>query len=214
MSFWSRGKKKRFSLERLKELLANLQKNPIVTDRNKGVLVETLRELAELLVWGDQNDERLFDFFLEKNVFAVLLRVMEQKDTQVHVQLLQSLSILLENIAAPSALYYLLSCDRVNAVITHHFDFSDEELMAYYVSFLKTLSLKLDASTVQFYFNDETQEFPLYTEAVKFFNHGEGMVRVAVRTITLAVFKVSSLFSLSSLPTLLSRWRSLECGRL
>ena len=137
MSFWSRGKKKRFSLERLKELLANLQKNPIVTDRNKGALVETLRELAELLVWGDQNDEKLFDFFMEKNVFAVLLRVMEQKDTLVHVQLLQSLSILLENVATRSSLYYLLSCDRVNAVITHHFDFSDEELMAYYVSFLK-----------------------------------------------------------------------------
>jgi protein CLEC16A len=108
MSWWNRNKR-RFSLERLKELVATLQKNPITTPRNRGVLVETLRELAELLVWGDQNDEKLFDYFLEKNVFGVLLRIMEQKDAVVQVQLLQSLSILLENITTSSSLYYILS---------------------------------------------------------------------------------------------------------
>jgi hypothetical protein len=188
--FWSRNKR-RFSLERLKELLSTLQKNPIWTPRNRPVVVETLRELAELLVWGDQNDEKLFDYFLEKNMFGVLLRIMEQKDSIVQVQLLQTLSILLENISTSSSLYYLLSCDRVNSVITHDFDFSDEELMAYYISFLKTLSLKLDVSTVQFFFNHESQQFPLYIESIKFFNHSEGMVRTGVRTISLAVFKVS-----------------------
>ena len=29
--------------------------------------------------------------------------------------------------------FYLLSNDRINALITHRFDFGDEELMAYYV---------------------------------------------------------------------------------
>lgn len=178
-------------MDRLKELLVTLQKNPICTPRNRAVIVETLRELAELLVWGDQNDEKLFDYFLEKNVFGVLLRIMEQKDSIVQVQLLQTLSILLENISTSGSLYYLLSQDRVNAVITYQFDFSDEELMAYYISFLKTLSLKLDASTVQFFFNAETLQFPLYTESIKFFNHSEAMVRTGVRTISLAVFKVS-----------------------
>ena len=33
-------------------------------------------------------------------------------------------------------------------------------------------------------------DFPLYTEAIKFFNHSEKMVRIAVRTLTLNVFKV------------------------
>jgi protein CLEC16A len=101
------------------------------------------------------------------------------------------MSILLENISTQASIYYLLSNDRVNEIIQFHFDFSDEELMAYYISFLKTLSLKLDASTVQFFFNHQTQQFPLYTESVKFFNHSEGMVRTGVRTISLAVFKVS-----------------------
>ncbi|XP_064871532.1 protein CLEC16A, partial [Oncorhynchus nerka] len=36
-----------------------------------------------------------------------------------------------------------------------------------------------------------TNDFALYTEAIKFFNHPESMVRIAVRTITLNVYKVS-----------------------
>ncbi len=35
---------------------------------------------------------------------------------------------------------------------------------------------------------DEVVSFPLYSEAIKFFHHEEGMVRIAVRTITLSVF--------------------------
>lgn len=149
------------------------------------------REMAELMIWGDQHDQSFFDFFLEKNLLGYFLRIMAQsRDSAVHVQLLQTLSILLENLRSTSSLYYLLSNDRINAIITHPFDFSDEEVLAYYISFLKTLSLKLDASTVQFFFNDATQEFPLYTEAIKFFTNPESMVRVGVRTLSLAVFKV------------------------
>ncbi|KAL1480171.1 hypothetical protein MTO96_034744 [Rhipicephalus appendiculatus] len=62
--------------------------------------------------------------------------------------------------------------------------------MAYYISFLKTLSLKLNNHTIHFFYNEHTNDFPLYTEAIKFFNHNESMVRIAVRTLTLNVFKV------------------------
>jgi protein CLEC16A len=37
---------------------------------------------------------------------------------------------------------------------------------------------------------DEVVSFPLYSEAIKFFHHEEGMVRIAVRTITLSVYNV------------------------
>uniref|UniRef100_A0A8C7Y1S0 C-type lectin domain containing 16A n=1 Tax=Oryzias sinensis TaxID=183150 RepID=A0A8C7Y1S0_9TELE len=87
---------------------------------------------------------------------------------------------------------YLLSNNHVNSIIVHKFDFSDEEIMAYYISFLKTLSLKLNNHTVHFFYNEHTNDFALYTEAIKFFNHPESMVRIAVRTITLNVYKVDN----------------------
>jgi hypothetical protein len=42
----------------------------------------------------------------------------------------------------------------------------------------------------QFFFSERAQDFPLYTEALKFFNHDESMVRIAVRTLTLNVYQV------------------------
>ncbi|KAK1799096.1 hypothetical protein P4O66_007361, partial [Electrophorus voltai] len=132
-------------------------------------------------------------FFLEKNMFAFFLNILRQKSGRyVCVQLLQTLNILFENISHETSLYYLLSNNHVNSIIVHKFDFSDEEIMAYYISFLKTLSLKLNNHTVHFFYNEHTNDFALYTEAIKFFNHPESMVRIAVRTITLNVYKVDN----------------------
>lgn len=182
------------SLEHLKYLYNVLSKNQTVSEHNRGLLVETLRSIAEILIWGDQNDSSVFDFFLEKNMLSFFLRIMKQKcGSYVCVQLLQTLNILFENIRNETSLYYLLSNNHVNSIIVHKFDFSDEEVMAYYISFLKTLSLKLNAHTIHFFYNEvnqHTNDFPLYTEAIKFFNHSEGMVRIAVRTLTLNVYRV------------------------
>lgn len=80
----------------------------------------------------------------------------------------------------------------MNSIIVHKFDFSDEDVMGYYILFLKTLSLKLNKHTIHFFYNEHTNDFPLYTEAIKFFNHPESMVRIAVRTITLNVYRVQN----------------------
>ncbi|KRZ52751.1 Protein CLEC16A [Trichinella nativa] len=180
--------KNQHSLEYLKYLCDLLTKNAIVTEQNRALLVEALRLISEILIWGDQNDSSVFDFFLEKNMLSFFLFIMRQKCGRfVCIQLLQTLNILFENIRNETSLYYLLSNNHVNSIITYRFDFSDEEILAYYISFLKTLSFKLNVNTVHFFFNEHTLDFPLYTEAIKFFNHAESMVRIAVRTLTLNI---------------------------
>ncbi|XP_055614041.1 protein CLEC16A homolog [Uranotaenia lowii] len=191
---WNRPKN-RLSLDHLKYLYSVLERNTTVSENNRGLLVESLRSIAEILIWGDQNDSSVFDFFLEKNMLSYFLHIMRQKSggsSFVCVQLLQTLNILFENIRNETSLYYLLSNNLVNSIIVHKFDFSDEDVMGYYILFLKTLSLKLNTHTIHFFYNEHTNDFPLYTEAIKFFNHPESMVRIAVRTITLNVYKVQN----------------------
>lgn len=74
------------------------------------------------------------------------------------------------------SVFYLLSNNYINDLIVHRFDFADEELLTYYISFLKSLSLKLTDRTILFFFNEHANDFPLYSEAIKFFNHPESMV--------------------------------------
>ncbi|XP_028967494.1 protein CLEC16A [Galendromus occidentalis] len=189
---WGSKNRNLHSTEHLKHLYGILCRNQIVTEHNKDQLVETLRSISEILIWGDQNDGSVFDFFLEKNMLSFFVKIMQQKQGRyVCTQLLQTLNILFENIRQDTSLYYLLSNNHVNSIIEHRFDFSDEEVMAYYISFIKTLSLKLTSHTIHFFYNEHTNDFPLYTEAIKFFKHSESMVRIAVRTLTLNVFRVN-----------------------
>ena len=52
-----------------------------------------------------------------------------------------------------TSLFYLFSNNHVNELIECDFDFDDEEVMAYYISLLKTILLKLNPATVQFFFD-------------------------------------------------------------
>lgn len=65
-----------------------------------------------------------------------------------------------------------------------------EQVLGLYILFLKTLSFKLNQHTIHFFRNERLQEFPLFAEAIKFFSNSDPMVRIAVRTITLNIFKV------------------------
>ncbi|VEL31493.1 unnamed protein product [Protopolystoma xenopodis] len=131
-----------------------------------------MRIISEILIWGDQNDSSVIDFFLEKNILGHFIQYMKQK--------------------AGRCINYLLSNNHTNTIIAHQFDFSDEEVMAYYISFLKALSLRLNSETIHFFFNEANPDCGLYVEALKFFSHPESMVRIAVRTITLNVYRVNS----------------------
>jgi len=77
----------------------------------------------------------------------------------------------------------------MNELISFNFDFAaDEEQVDFFVSFLKSLTLKLNEETVNFFFNDKFKTFPLYHQAIQFYNHKEPMIRTSVRTITLTIF--------------------------
>ena len=155
-------------------------------------IVENIRSVAEILVYGDQHTEQLFDYFCEKNILALFIGILEEThcSNAIKIQIIQTVSIIAQNIRSEISLYYILSNNHVNRLITHPFNFADEEVVAFYISFLKTLSLKLNPETIQLFFNDRLNTLPLYEEAIKFFEHPEGMVRTAVRTITLNVYRI------------------------
>ena len=94
----------------------------------------------------------------------------------------------LQNIQSKTAIFYLFSNNHINEVVGMRFDFENEEVLGHYITLLKSISLKLNNNTVQFFFSNGL--FPLYTEAVKLINHRDGMVRTAVRTLTLKVYHI------------------------
>jgi protein CLEC16A len=56
---------------------------------------------------------------------------------------------------------FLLSNNYVNQVIGLRYDFSNDEILAYYIYLLRTLSFKLSKDTIYFFFNEHLDDFPL-----------------------------------------------------
>ncbi|MEW5299570.1 MAG: hypothetical protein WDW36_002571 [Sanguina aurantia] len=188
--------REKYSAVELRNLYDVLQRNALVTDANRALVVETIRSVAEFIIWGDQNEPKVFDFFLENNIMlylhTVLLQSPANRSGEVAKQVLQTLSIIIQNVRSETGIFFLFSNNHINNIVEVRFDFEDEEVLGYYISFLKTISLKLNKRTVQFFFDLKAgmTTFPLYSEACKFAHHKEGMVRAGVRTLTLNVYSV------------------------
>lgn len=182
----------KFTLLQLKRVHITLVENKLVTQRNAHTVVECLRLLAEMVVYGDANSELLFDFFCEKNMLPLFLEIMWSPDCPivVHQQILQTLGILCQSVKNNTSLYYLLSNNYVNEVINYPHHFENENITEHFVSFLKTLSLRLTLQTVQFFFIEETGAFPLLTRAIGLLQFKEPMVRIGAQAIILNVYKV------------------------
>lgn len=95
-SFWSNlfgsSSSDRFSLGEVKRLHAILVRNQTVTDANRALIVEALRSIAELVIWSDQNDPIIVEYFLTENLLGHFHRILLQPDNReghVAVQVLQ-----------------------------------------------------------------------------------------------------------------------------
>ncbi|RVW16177.1 Protein CLEC16A-like [Vitis vinifera] len=95
--------------------------------------------------------------------------------------------------AGHGGVYYMFSNEHINYLITYTFDFRNEELLSYYISFLRAISGKLNKNTISLLVktrNDEVVSFPLYVEAIRYAFQEENMVRTAIRALTLNVYHV------------------------
>lgn len=211
----------RFSLQHLRQIYQQLlTASQAISSENEDLVVEILYNIAEMVVYGDNKSELLFDFFCEKNMLSLFLDIMwtgrngynsttpssytyanQSNNNQIHsmicpnkihIQILQTLSILINSVKNDTSLYYLLSNNYINEIIVFPHDFDDDEsLRDQFVSFMKSLSLRLNSQTVQFFFVEETGAFPLLSRAIDILRFSEPMVRIACQTTILNILTVS-----------------------
>ena len=177
----------------------------------EGRVVEILRRMGEVVVYGEQNTTptQLFDYFCEKNMLALLVDVFLgqgegagcARSVKVKVQTLQTVGILVGNVKEETSLYYLLSNNYVNEIVglpINNFSiWALDELMPTYISFLKTLALRLSTSPHLFqFFVDELSghTFPLFTAAVNAasseYAKTDAFVRVTALNVVVNVCKI------------------------
>ncbi|XP_052299215.1 protein TRANSPARENT TESTA 9-like isoform X8 [Citrus sinensis] len=185
----------RFSLQHFKYVINELRKIKVVDQHNRELVIDLLQTIVEIVTYGDRQDPFIFECFMEYQVLAEFVRILKiSRNSKIEAPLLQYLSIMIQNMGSEHAIYYCLSNDYINTIIAHQYDFDGGDLAPYYVSFLRAVSGKINRDTLCLLVRvnrDVVTSFPLYTEILKFAQHGEKMIQTAVHALTLNIFNVS-----------------------
>lgn len=126
--------------------------------------METLRSIAELVIWGDQHEPSIMDTFFESQMLVHFVKILTTRSNRVYndlvkqasvkrstpgcwlhslahtncpancavpfpwgPQVLQTLSIMIQNTRSETSLYYMFSNNHVNNILTVAYDYEDEE---------------------------------------------------------------------------------------
>ena len=119
-------------------------------------------------------------------------RLSSYDNYKINLELINTFSFLMINMKDKMSLYYLCSGNCLNKIMSKDYNNYDEEYLTYYINFLKSLSLRLDETTIQLFYIENLNSFALVENALQFYNHEDSMVRSVVRNIILNVLKVKN----------------------
>ena len=91
---------RKYSLEKYRNLLEYFRDVQVLTPESPQFIVEKIRNLAEFLVYGQKYEKSVyFEEFIEENVCqGHLSRFLAFKNRLIHIQVIQTVSILVQNI--------------------------------------------------------------------------------------------------------------------
>mmetsp|Transcript_131232 Transcript_131232/g.298794 ORF Transcript_131232/g.298794 Transcript_131232/m.298794 type:complete len:789 (-) Transcript_131232:104-2470(-) len=189
-------------LQKLCSVVAGVAQNPadLADDKKANEVISVLQRIGEMLVWGVnvQGDmSPLVDAFITAsppplpNLRELLMKThMSRLKSRIDCQLLQTTHVIVQNAPPESALFnYLLSGWFLNKVVAHSFEFSDEDVMATFITTVNDIAKKLNEQNFPLFFDQSSSNsFPLFSEAVKFFHHPNEQIRANVISTTLYIF--------------------------
>ena len=134
----------------------------------------------------------IFDAFCCLDFMSEFLKLSSYNYYKIDLQLIKMLSFMLINIKNKPWLYYLCSNNLLNKIISKDYSKYDDEFLSYYVNFLKSLSLLLDETSIQLFYLEKNNSFPLIENILKFYDHKDSMIRNVVRNTVMNIFRVKN----------------------
>ncbi len=150
---------------------------------------EVIQYIIEYLIYGDKNCSAIFDIFCEFNFMNEFIYLANSNQRSINLQIIKSFSVLILNLTNTTTLYYIFSNNFINQIISNDYEKYDDDFLSYYVNFIKSLSLKIDTTTIQFFFHRQLNSFPLLQSALKLYNHNDPMIKNVVRNTILTILK-------------------------
>ena len=176
--------------------LESLSKHESKLKSNINEICKLISLIGTYLVKGEAlnttESQLIFDTFCDKDFMRLLLTYSTFDYYQINLEIIKTFSFLMINIKSTTYLYYFFSKNLLNQIINKDYTKFDEEFLSYYINFLKSLSLRLDEISVQLFYDEKTNSFPILENVLKLYNHRDSMIRNVVRNIVLNILKIKS----------------------
>ena len=168
-----------------------------------------LKDLIQLIISYLNEGAKINDILIFENypkILKDLVILSSLSETQITYTIIQSLSYLLVNLdKKKSSLYYILSNNFLNEIIQIDFSKFDDEFFSFYINLLKSLSMRIDDTMLQFFYNPNYNSFPLVECTNKLYNHSNPMINTVVHNVSLQLMKLKNeniISYFSKLPTI------------
>ena len=165
-------------------------------EKSIDVICSLINIVGNYLISSEKQDSpehfAVFDTFCCLDFMSKFLELSTYEYYKINLQIIKTLSFLLINIKNKPSLYYLFSNNILNKIISKDYSKFDDEFLSYYVNFLKSLSLLLDETSIQLFYIEKNNSFPLVENILKYYNHKDSMIRNVVRNTVMNILRVKN----------------------
>ena len=183
------------NMETIYNELKSLSKNENNLKKHIKEACKLINLIGTYLVKGEglntTESQLIFDTFCDLDFMSLLVKYSSFDNPAINLEIITTFSFLMINIKSTTYLYYFFSKNLLNKIINKDYTKYDEEFLSYYVNFIKSLSLRLDEVSVNLFYIEKTNNFPIIENVLKLYNHRDSMVRNVVRNIVLNILKIN-----------------------
>ena len=201
--FPNESKMKVKDFDKLKEKLCALLMLKNIGKKEIEKLNVCLGEIQGYLLVADRkNLKEYFKYFCDLNILNLFNSFLEKGIEAITFSILKMVSFLVINIQNKELLEYIYSkkfpagmfgqtMNIIDILISLN-NKSNEEYLTYQINFIKSLTLKINIDTLNYFYDCNINQFPILTKSLSLYNYGDPLIRNVVKNIVLAIIKIEN----------------------
>ena len=200
--FPDESKMKVKKLDSIKDILNKIYSkkigNPELETLNK-----TLGELQGYLLVADRkNLAEYYTHFYQLDFLSIFNNFLEKNIERLTFLILQMINFLTTNIQNKELLEYIYKTKFPTKIAGINLNIIDklisldtkknEEYLTYQINFIKSLTLKINIDSLNYFYDCNINQFPILTKSLSLYNYTDPLIRNVVKNIFLAIIKIEN----------------------
>ena len=155
-----------------------------------------------LLVADRKNLKEYYDYFYKLDFLTIFNNFLEKHIDRITFMILEMINFLTTNIQNKEILEYIYKqkfpsniqgikmniIDKLILLDTK----KNEEYLTYQINFIKSLTLKINIDSLNYFYDCNINQFPILTKSLSLYNYTDPLIRNVVKNIFLAIIKIEN----------------------